>query len=199
MQEQNIIRQTLASNAELTLGVLEPVLGDVTEAGQAISQCFLSDRKLLSCGSAGSIAISEYFAAILSNKLEHDRPGLPCQSLSGNSALHQSISDQSSQHEVYARQIRSTAREGDTLLLFGANTDSAALLQAISAAHDKGVRTIAVTGIGDKNISSLLTPEDCEISIHTESIARLTEAELLISHCLCNLIEFTLFSIGGNE
>ena len=198
MQQQDIIRQILASNAELTLGTLEPVLADIEHAGHVIAQCFLNDRKLLCCGSASSVAISEYLSAILSHTLEHDRPGLPCQSLSGNSALHQSISDQSSQHEVFARQVRSTAKEGDALLLYGAGTDSAAMLQAISAAHDKGVKIIAVTGMGDSNISSLLTPDDCEISVHTNSIARLIEAELLISHCLCKLIEFTLFSIGGD-
>lgn len=199
MQEHNIIRQNLASSAELTLGTLEPILGDIEQAGQIIAQCFLDDRKLLCCGSASSVAIGEYFSAILSNRLEHDRPGLPSQALSGNSALHQSISDLSSQHEVYARQIRSTAKEGDTLIIFGASTDSAALLQAISASHDKGVKIIAITGMGDGNISSILTPDDCEIPIHTTNIARLVEAELLISHSLCNLIEFTLFSIGGEE
>lgn len=197
MQSQhNRLRRLLAANAELTMGIVEAALPQLDIAASAIAQSYLADGKLITCGCGSASAISEYCAAIFADQLEQERPGLPALALSSSAIVSQSITHTSSTHEVYARQIRAHGMANDCLLIFGASRDSAAIVQLVSAAHDRGVQVIAVTGEQDANLASLLTPEDIEIRIQTNSPARLTEAELLISHGLCECVESHLFGLG---
>lgn len=190
---QHGLRNSIAANAEVTMGLLEPILPEIERAADAITQCFLKDGKLITAGVAANAAIADYCVAIFADRLERERPGLPAISLSGNSVLSQSIAHTISQHEVTARQLRSIALDEDCLLMFGPCGDSAAGVQAISAAHDRNIQIIAVTGLGDSDLSSLLTPEDIELHIESASLTRMAEAQLFISHCLCEAVETFLF------
>lgn len=192
---QRQLRDTLAANAELTMGSLDTVLPDLEQAATAITQCFLADGKLLTCGTGTSAAISEYCAAVFANRLERERPGLPAMSLSASNVLDQAIAHSVSQHEVQSRQVRSLGMSHDCLLIFGPGSDSTASVQAVSAAHDRSLQIVAVTGSGDTDLSSLLSPEDIEIHVPTHSAARLAEAALFLTHCLCESVEFLLFGL----
>jgi len=189
------LRNNIAGNAELTMGLLEPILPEVQQAADAITQCFLKDGKLITAGVAANTAVADYCAAIFADRLERERPGLPAIALSSNSVIGQSIAHTISQHEVTARQLRSIALPNDCLLMYGPGSDSAAAVQAISAAHDRGITIVAVTGLGDRDLSALLMPEDIELHIETISVTRLIEAQILISHCLCEAVETYLFGL----
>ena len=195
MTDYSRLRATLAANAEMTMGVLDAVLPEVELAAQAITQSFLNDGKLICCGSSASASISEYCAAIFADRLQRERPGLPTLPLTGASIVGQSVAHNISQHEVHARQIRSLGRPNDCLLVFGPGGDSPVSVQAISAGHDREIQVVAITGSGDTDLSALLTPEDIEIKVQTSSLARLAEAELILSHCLCESVEYHLFAL----
>lgn len=190
------LQRILAANAEMTMGGVATLLPDIAAAGQMLSQCYLADRKLLCCASATATAVSDYAAAIMMNRLEQDRPGLPTLSLSANQASKQAITDSSSPHEVYAKQIKALGQQQDCLLAYGSNSNAASLVQAVSAAREKQLSIIALTGEADNDISAVLTPEDLEINIPTRSHARLIEAQMLITHALCEIVEYSLFGIG---
>jgi len=192
---QRQLRNTLAANAELTMGALDAVMADLEEGATAITQCFLADGKLLTCGTGTTAAISEYCAAIFANRLERERPGLPALSLSASNVLDQAIAHSISQNEVQSRQVRSLGMSNDCLLLFGPGGDSTASVQAISAAHDRQLKIIAITASGDADLASLLSPDDIEIHVPTASAARLAEASLFLTHCLCETVEFLLFGL----
>lgn len=194
-QPGSALRDILAANSELTMGLLAPLLADVQRGAERITQSFLRDGKLITCGAGTSAAISEYCATIFADRLERERPGLPSFALSSNATLNQSITQNISHHEVLARQVRSLGVANDCLLLFAPGSDSAASVQALSAAHDRGLSIVAITSSGDKDLSAILTPEDLEIHIATDSLARLIEAELLLTHCLCQSVEFLLFGL----
>jgi D-sedoheptulose 7-phosphate isomerase len=70
------------------------------------------------------------------------------------------------------------------------------LVQAVSAAREKQLQIIALTGEADNDISAVMTPDDMEITIPTRSHARLIEAHMLITHAFCEIVEYTLFGIG---
>lgn len=193
MQYNKSLRNILAANVEQTMGVIEPLLGDVHRAGELITDCFLRDGKLMLCGSSGAVAISQHLTAMLVNGFEYDRPSLPALALAATEAA---TCDANSYRELYARQVRALGHPGDVLLLFSANTNSAALVQSVIAAHDRQLQVIAITGAEDQDVSSTLEAEDNEIYVATSSPARIVEAHLLIAHCFCALIEHKLFGIG---
>ena len=196
MQYDKSLRNILAANVEQTMGLIEPLLADVHRAGELIADCFLRDGKLMSCGSAGAVAISQYLTSMLVNGSEYDRPSLPALTLGADNIATNAASEASGYRDVYARQLRALGKTDDVLLLFAANSNSAVLAQAVMAAHDGRIQVVAITGAEDQDISSILTPEDSEIYVASSSRARIVEAHLLIAHCFCDLIEHKLFGIG---
>lgn len=54
---------------------------------------------------------------------------------------------------------------------------------------------IALTGKNGGGVATALTEFDIEIRVPSQSTARVQEVHLLITHCLCDLIDHQLF--GG--
>ncbi len=193
MQHDKPLRDILAANVEQTMGVIEPLLTDIHDAGEIITDCFLRDAKLMLCGCSSASAISQYLTAMLANGVEYERPSLPAMMLSANAPATANVN---SQRDVYARQLHALGRAGDVLLLFSANTNAPTLVQTVIAAHERNIQVIAITGAEDQDVSATLAPESREIYVATSSKTRIIEAHVLIAHCLCTLIEQSLFGIG---
>lgn len=193
MQADKPLRDILAANVEQTMGVIEPLLADIHRAGELITECFLRDGKLMSCGCSSGLAISQYLTAMLVNGIEYERPSLPAMSLATNAIGTDGNDDR---QDVYARQLHALGHASDVLLLFAANTNTTTLARTIIAAHERSIQVVAITGAEDQDISAILASEDREIYIATSSKTRIIEAHVLIAHCLCTLIEQSLFGIG---
>lgn len=192
MQNDSPLRDILAANVEQTMGVIEPLLADIHRAGELISECFLRDGKLMLCGCSSGLAISQYLTAMLANGIEYERPGLPAIILTA-SAIGTDAND-----SVYARQVHALGHANDVVLLFSANTNSSALARTITAAHERSMQVIAITGAEDQDISAILASNDREIYVASSSKTRIIEAHVLIAHCLCTLIEQSLFGLGDS-
>jgi D-sedoheptulose 7-phosphate isomerase len=68
------------------------------------------------------------------------------------------------------------------------------VIEAIHAAHDRGMHIIALSGREGGEISALLKAEmDIEICVSAQVTARIQETHSLIIHCLCDLIDYQLF------
>ena len=96
-----------------------------------------------------------------------------------------------------AQQIRALGQPGDVLLAISTSGNSANVIQAIQAAHDREMLVVALTGRDGGGMASLLLPEDVEIRVPAKVTARIQEVHLLTIHCLCDLIDSQLF--GSEE
>ena len=85
----------------------------------------------------------------------------------------------------------------DVLLAITTSGNSANIIQAIQAAHDREMIVVALTGRDGGGMASLLLPEDVEIRVPAQVTARIQEVHLLAIHCLCDLIDSQLF--GSEE
>ena len=83
------------------------------------------------------------------------------------------------------------------LLAFTTSGNSHNVLNAIDAAHDRGMRVILVTGRDGGGAAKSLESGDIELRVPSDSTARIQEAHLTIIHCLCDLIDRQLF--GSEE
>lgn len=101
-----------------------------------------------------------------------------------------------SYNEIFSKQIRALGQPGDILLAISTSGNSANVIQAIQAAHERDMRVVALTGKDGGNMAALLGPEDCEIRVPSTVTARIQEVHLLVIHCLCDLIDEQLF--GGH-
>ena len=93
--------------------------------------------------------------------------------------------------------IKALGGHGDVLLAISTSGNSANVIQAIQAAHDREMFVVALTGRDGGGMASLLLPEDVEIRVPSKVTARIQEVHLLAIHCLCDLIDSQLF--GSEE
>ncbi|MCM2971027.1 MULTISPECIES: phosphoheptose isomerase [Larsenimonas] len=174
------------------------VLPPFIEAASAMMvQTLINDGKILACGNGGSAGDSQHFSSELLNRFERERPSLPALALTTDTSTLTSIANDYSYNDVFSKQIRALGQPGDILLAISTSGNSANIIQAIQAAHDREMNVIALTGRDGGNMASLLGQEDCEIRVPATSTARIQEVHLLVIHCLCDLIDHQLF--GSNE
>lgn len=190
--EERIAGQIAASTAT-GQAVADALNERIEAAAVTITDCLLSDGKILCCGNAGSAAHSQHFATLMLNGFEQERPGLPAIALSSDTSTLTAIAQDHRFEEVFAKQIRALGHAGDVLLLFTICGTSPNILAAANAAHDRDMRVIALTGRDGGALSPLLEDTDVEVRVPSDSAARIQEAHLLITHCLCDLIDHRLF------
>jgi D-sedoheptulose 7-phosphate isomerase len=191
------IHERIANHITESVATLQSVaeqLGECIEAAAVtITDCLLSDGKILCCGNAGSAAHSQHFASLMLNGFEQERPGLPAIALSSDTSTLTAIAQDHRFEEVFAKQIRALGHAGDILMLFTICGSSPNILAAANAAHDRDMRVIALSGRDGGALSPLLASTDVEVRIPSDAAARVQEAHLLITHCLCDLIDHRLF------
>jgi len=164
-------------------------------ASQKMVESLVNDKKILSCGNGGSAGDAQHFSSEMLNRFERERPALPAIALTADSLTITSIANDYHFDEVFSKQLRALGQEGDILLVYTSSGNSSNILSVVKAAHDKGLSVIAVSGKDGGALSPLLNETDIEIRVPSDSTARIQEVHLLITHCLCDLIDQQLF--GG--
>jgi len=145
--------------------------------------------KILACGNGGSAADAQHFSSELLNRFERERPGLPAIALTTDASTLTSIANDYQFGDVFAKQVRALGRPGDFLICFSTSGESANILNAIAAAHDRDVRVVLVSGRDGGRAARLLEQGDLELRVPSWSTARVQEVHLMITHCLCDLID----------
>jgi D-sedoheptulose 7-phosphate isomerase len=78
------------------------------------------------------------------------------------------------------------------LLAISTSGNSENVARAIQAAHERGLKVVALTGRDGGTIAGLLGHADIEIRVPAERTCRIQEVHLLAIHCLCDLIDAEL-------
>jgi len=164
-------------------------------ASQKIVESLVNDKKVLTCGNGGSAGDAQHFSSEMLNRYERERPALPAIALTTDTLTITSIANDYHFDEVFTKQLRALGQAGDILLIYTSSGNSSNILSVAKAAHDKGLSVIALTGKDGGALAPLLNETDIEIRVPSESTARIQEVHLLVTHCLCDLIDQQLF--GG--
>lgn len=191
MQER--IRQHFEDSANLKLRAMDSLAPVIAQASELISKQLLAGHKVLSCGNGGSAGDSQHFSSEMLNRFERERPGLPAIALTTDTSTLTSIANDYHYNEVFAKQVRALGQPGDVLLAISTSGNSANVVEAIKAGHDRGMHVIAMTGKDGGAMAGLLDENDAELRVPSDSTARTQEVHLLIIHCLCDLIDRQLF------
>ena len=162
------------------------------QATQVCHTALLGEHKILACGNGPGAAVAQLFSTGLVHRFEQERPALPALCLSGDGATLSAIATAAT-NEIYSRQVRALGQPGDVLLALAAGEGNGSIIQAIRAAHEREMVVILLSGGDCTDVSSLMHPEDIEIYVSSTSPARIIEMQTMIVHCLCKLIDQTLF------
>jgi len=193
MDMQARIRQHFIASIETKQQATEALPPAIERAGARMVDTLLAGGKILACGNGGSAGDSQHFSSELLNRFERERPSLPAIALTTDSSTLTSIANDYSYNEVFSKQVRALGQAGDVLLAISTSGNSANVLAAIAAAHDREMAVVALTGRDGGSMASLLLPEDVEIRAPAKVTARIQEVHLLVIHCLCDFIDNQLF------
>jgi D-sedoheptulose 7-phosphate isomerase len=169
------------------------VLGEsIVAGGRILSDALLADGKILSCGNGGSAADAQHFSSELLNRFEMERPGLPAMALTTDASTVTSISNDYSYEEIFSKQVRALGKPQDVLLGISTSGNSENVIRAINAAHERGMKVVALSGRDGGRMADMFEEGDVEIRVPATRTARIQEVHLLVIHCLCDLIDTTL-------
>ncbi len=176
---------------------LNELVGPIHEAGDAMVQCLLNDKKILCCGNGGSAGDAQHFASELLNRFERERPELPALAVTTDCNTMTAIANDYSYREVFSKQIRALGQAGDVLLAISTSGNSDNVIEAIAAGHDRQMTVVALTGKDGGEMANKLSAEDIEIRVPADRTARIQEVHLVVIHSLCDFIDTQLF--GGDD
>ena len=182
-------------SAQLKLVSADLLAPAIAEAAAMIVAALLDDKKVLTCGNGGSAALAQYFAARMLNRFDMERPGLATISLSADNSTLTSIANDSHFSQVFSKQIMALGQPGDILLAMSTSGNSQNVLDAIVAAHERGMSVVAFSGGDGGSLMELLIPQDIHIGVPHENTARVQEMYLLVLHCLCDSIDCLLLGV----
>jgi len=191
------IQKLFRDSIETKRQAMEVLIPHIDLASQVMVAALLNEGKILTCGNGGSAGDAQHFSSELLNRFERERPSLPALALTTDTSTLTSIANDYSYNEVFSKQIRALGQPGDILLAISTSGNSANVIQAIQAAHDREMTVVALTGRDGGGMASLLLPEDVEIRVPAKVTARIQEVHLLVIHCLCDQIDQQLF--GSEE
>ena len=189
------IRKHFDDSIQTKLQAKDALAQPIADAAQALVACLMNDNKILACGNGGSAADAQHFAAELINRFEVERPALAAIALTTDSSVLTSIANDYDFNQIFSRQVRGLGMEGDMLLAISTSGNSINVVEAIHAAHECGIRVIALTGREGGTMGEILKADDIHICVHAERTARIQEVHLLTLHCLCDAIDHLL--LGG--
>lgn len=168
---------------------LAVMAASIEAAARAMATSLAAGGKVMACGNGGSAADSQHFAAELLNRFEKERPPLAAIALTTDTSTLTSIANDYAYDQVFAKQVTALGRTGDVLLAISTSGNSPNVMTAITAAHARGVRVVALTGKGGGKIAALLADDDIHLCVPADRTARIQEVHLLTIHCLCDGID----------
>lgn len=196
MLEQRIEQQFIDS-ADLKYQSAQVLSKPIAAAVHAILVSVTSGNKVLACGNGGSAADAQHFAAEFVGRYERERPELGAIALTTDSSIITAIANDYDFSVIFSKQVRALGVAGDVLLALSTSGNSANVLAAIEAAHERDMTVVALTGRGGGKIQQALRETDVHICVPHERTARIQEVHALVIHCICDGVDTQL--LGDQE
>ena len=196
MLEQRI-QQQFFDSADLNYAAAEVLAKPIADAVEAVVGCITSGGRVLVCGSGGSAAAAQHFAAGFVGRFERERPGLAAIALTPDVSIVAAVGQQYDFASIFSKQVQALGQPGDVLLAITASGEAPELIAAVEAAHVKEMTVIALTGRQGGRLRQMLTESDVLVSAPHERAARVQEVHLLTLHCLCDAVDLQL--LGEQE
>ena len=187
------IQQHFVESATLKQQCADILPEETARAAQMMVQSLMNGKKILACGNGGSAGDAQHFAAELVGRFERERMELPAIALTTDSSILTAIANDYDFQQVFSKQVRALGHEEDILLAISTSGNSANVIEAIQAAHERSMSVIALTGRDGGKMAGLLSETDVLLNVPHQRTARIQEVHLSLIHSLCDAVDCLLF------
>ena len=189
---QNRVAEHFAQSIEAKQQAAEVLSAPTAQAAEIMLQCLMNDGKILACGNGGSAADAQHFAAEMTGRFEKERMELAAVALTTDTSALTAIGNDYGFDHVFSKQVRALGRPGDVLIGISTSGNSANIITAIEAAHDRDMHIVALTGRDGGKIAAMLKDDDILLNVPHPRTARIQEVHILLIHALCDCIDTML-------
>jgi len=162
----------------------------VEQVAREIAGAFSEGGKLILFGNGGSSTDASHIAAEFVGRFKRERPGLPAIALNTDMAVITSLANDYDYSEVFSRQLKALAAEGDVVIAISTSGNSPNVLKAVEVARKKKLKTVAFTGARGQKLASRV---NFAFVVPSESTPRIQETHMTLGHVLCRMVEEILF------
>lgn len=189
---------------------------DITNATNAIIECYKAGGKVLICGNGGSAADSDHIVGELMKGFLKKRPlcdekkaemkalcpeisedilcklqvGLPAIALPSLAALNSAFCNDVEPEYIYAQSVLALGKKGDVLIAMSTSGNAKNVYAAASVAKSLGITVISLTGEGGGKLKELA---DIAIRVPENETFKIQELHLPTYHCICAEVEEYFF------
>lgn len=161
-------------------------VAQLAAAATAVREALQRGNKLLTCGNGGSAAEAMHLAEELVGRYKTNRAPQAAVCLCSDSTAISCIANDFGFEHIFDRQVEALGRERDLLIAFTSSGKSQNVNLAIRAARQRGMLTIAITGILGGESAELA---DMHVAAPSEDSARVQELHTLVVHSICENCE----------
>lgn len=173
-QSADIIKKSISLNSEINLTV------------DSIANSIKNGNKLIIFGNGGSAADAQHIAAELIGRYKLERKSFPAISLTTDSSIITSLSNDYSYDVIFARQCESLVSQGDVVLGISTSGNSVNVLEGLKISKLKGAITIGLLGNSGGKIKDVV---DVPITVESNNTAKIQEVHRVLYHIICELVE----------
>jgi D-sedoheptulose 7-phosphate isomerase len=185
---KNIIQASIETKQQVLQN--EELLNTIEAVIDVIVNAFRNGNRVYFCGNGGSAADAQHLAAEFSGRFYKDRKALPAEALHCNTSYLTAVGNDYGFDVVYSRLIEGIGEKGDILVGLSTSGNSANIVKAFEAAKEKGMISIAFTGISGGQLKSV---SDFLINIPSTDTPRIQESHIMVGHIICQLVEEKYF------
>ena len=189
---RDVAERYLRETSDVVLGAQRACMDEIVRGAESLVWTLKSGGKLLICGNGGSAADAQHLATefVSTLTIDHPRPSIPAVALTTDTSLLTAIANDFGVDGMFARQIESLGREGDTLIAISTSGNSANVLQAAEVARSRGISVVALTGEDGGKVARIA---DVAIRVPSSVTAHIQECHLAIEQLLALLVEEELY------
>ena len=162
------------------------------QAAELLFNTLATDGKFLICGNGGSAPDAQHFAAEMTGRFEKERMELAAIALTTDTSALTAIGNDYGFDHIFSKQVRALGRAGDVLVGISTSGNSGNVIEAIQAAHQNGMKVIAMTGRDGGKIAQMLQEGDVLLNVPYPRTARIQEVHILLIHAMCDCIDTML-------
>ncbi|MBS1115458.1 MAG: gmhA [Nitrospirae bacterium] len=181
-------KESIAVKEDFVKGHIETII----EVAKAIASTFNDGNKILLFGNGGSSTDASHIAAEFINRFKRERPGLPAIALNTDMAVITSIANDYDFSEIFARQLKALAVEGDMVFAISTSGNSPNVIKALDVAKKKKLKTVFLTGSKGEKVAAKAT---YSFVVPSDNTARIQETHITLGHVLCLMVEEILFEV----
>tara|TARA_B110000014_G_C20064364_1_gene554588 strand:- start:417 stop:998 length:582 start_codon:yes stop_codon:yes gene_type:complete len=179
------IKEIMSESSSLILTSID-LSKKIEDAVNTIIKCLEEKNKLIIFGNGGSAADAQHISAEFIGRFQRERESLPAISLTTDTSVLTSLSNDYSYDTVFSRQCESLVSKGDVVLGISTSGNSKNIENGIITSKSKGAVTIGLLGEDGGTIKNFV---DISIQVPSKNTARIQEVHRVIYHIICELVE----------